>query len=86
MKENRALIVVDMLYDFIDGSLACQEAEKAISATLAYIEQKHPYPILLSGTIIPLTTAPSQSRAVPGRRIASRAPTGPIFMRLSSPT
>lgn len=46
MKENRALIVVDMLYDFIDGSLACQEAEKTVSATLAFIEQKHPYPIL----------------------------------------
>lgn len=28
--KDTALIVVDMLYDFIDGSMACQEADKAI--------------------------------------------------------
>ena len=33
MKDS-ALIVVDMLYDFIDGSLACQEAEKAVAGSL----------------------------------------------------
>ena len=27
--KDTALIVVDMLYDFIDGSMACQEADKA---------------------------------------------------------
>lgn len=33
-----ALVVVDMLYDFIDGSLACQNAEQAVSKTLKYID------------------------------------------------
>ena len=41
-----ALIVVDMLYDFIDGSMACQEADKAVDNTLAYIRKEHPSPIL----------------------------------------
>ena len=36
--KNSALVVVDMLYDFIDGSLACQNAEQAVSETLKYIE------------------------------------------------
>lgn len=37
---NSALVVVDMLYDFIDGSLACLNAENAIKATLAAIDSK----------------------------------------------
>ena len=37
---NSALVVVDMLYDFIDGSLACQNAEEAIKATLRFIDSK----------------------------------------------
>ncbi len=45
MKDS-ALIVVDMIYDFIDGSLACQEADKALANTVTYIGEKHPYPIL----------------------------------------
>jgi len=44
--KDTALIVVDMLYDFIDGSLACQEADKAVAATLAYIKTEKPSPIL----------------------------------------
>lgn len=35
---NSALVVVDMLYDFIDGSLACKNADKAVRNTLAYID------------------------------------------------
>ena len=35
-----ALVVVDMLYDFIDGSLACQESEKAVAGTLRFIEEQ----------------------------------------------
>ena len=35
---NSALVVVDMLYDFIDGSLACSNADKAVRNTLAYID------------------------------------------------
>ena len=35
---NSALAVVDMLYDFIDGSLACQNAENAVKSTLAFID------------------------------------------------
>ena len=37
---NNALVVVDMLYDFIDGSLACTDAEKAIAGTLKYIDSQ----------------------------------------------
>lgn len=35
---NSALVVVDMLYDFIDGSLACKNADNAVRNTLAYID------------------------------------------------
>lgn len=37
---DSALVVVDMLYDFIDGSLACQNAEEAVKATLKFIDKK----------------------------------------------
>ena len=37
---NSALAVVDMLYDFIDGSLACKNAEEAVSETLKFIDSK----------------------------------------------
>lgn len=35
---NKALAVVDMLYDFIDGSLACLNAEEAVRQTLGFID------------------------------------------------
>ena len=35
---NSALVVVDMLYDFIDGRLACKNADNAVRNTLAYID------------------------------------------------
>lgn len=35
---NNALVVVDMLYDFIDGSLACQNADNAVRETLKFID------------------------------------------------
>ena len=38
MKDS-ALVVVDMLYDFIDGTMACQGAEGAIEGTLKAIEK-----------------------------------------------
>ena len=44
MKDS-ALLVVDMLYDFIDGSLACQQAPEAVAATVDYIG-RHKGPIL----------------------------------------
>ena len=37
---NCALVVVDMLYDFIDGSLACQNAEEAVKQTLRFIDSR----------------------------------------------
>lgn len=37
---NNALVVVDMLYDFIDGSLACQNSENAVAQTLKYIDSQ----------------------------------------------
>jgi nicotinamidase-related amidase len=36
--QNNALVIVDMLYDFIDGSLACQNADNAIANTLKFID------------------------------------------------
>lgn len=36
---NSALVIVDMLYDFIDGSLACLNAEKAVEETVRYIDK-----------------------------------------------
>lgn len=38
MKDS-ALIVVDMLYDFIDGSLACTNAKNAVNQTVAFIDR-----------------------------------------------
>lgn len=37
---NSALAVVDMLYDFIDGSLACYNAENAVKETLRFIDSQ----------------------------------------------
>ena len=36
---NTALIVVDMLYDFIDGSLACINAENAVREAVKFIDR-----------------------------------------------
>lgn len=36
--KNSALIIVDMLYDFIDGSLACLNSANAVKETLKYID------------------------------------------------
>ena len=44
--KDTALIVVDKLYDIIDGSMACLEADKAVANTLAYIKKETPSPIL----------------------------------------
>lgn len=38
--KNKALVVVDMLYDFIDGSLACQNSEEAVRQTLRFIDSQ----------------------------------------------
>jgi len=38
--KNNALVVVDMLYDFIDGSLACQNADNAVRETLKFIDAR----------------------------------------------
>ena len=37
---DKALVVVDMLYDFIDGSLACQNSEEAVRQTLRFIDSQ----------------------------------------------
>lgn len=37
MIKDSALVVVDMLYDFIDGSLACQNAVNAVKNTVAFL-------------------------------------------------
>lgn len=38
--KNNALIVVDMLYDFIDGSLACHNSDNAVKETLKFIDSQ----------------------------------------------
>ena len=38
--KNSSLVVVDMLYDFIDGSLACQNSEEAVRQTLRFIDSQ----------------------------------------------
>ena len=38
--KNNALVVVDMLYDFIEGSLACQNSEEAVRQTLRFIDSQ----------------------------------------------
>lgn len=35
---NNALVIVDMLYDFINGSLACLNADNAVAETLRFID------------------------------------------------
>lgn len=35
---NNALVIVDMLYDFIDGSLACLNVDNAVAGTLRFID------------------------------------------------
>lgn len=37
---NSALVIVDMQYDFINGSLACQNADNAVKETLKYIDSQ----------------------------------------------
>ena len=37
---NSALVIVDMQYDFIDGSLTCQNADNAVKETLKYIDSQ----------------------------------------------
>ncbi|MGM9738038.1 MAG: cysteine hydrolase family protein [Candidatus Cryptobacteroides sp.] len=39
MINDSILIVVDMLHDFIDGSLACANADKAVDNTLEFIKK-----------------------------------------------
>lgn len=36
--KDTAIVVVDMLYDFIDGSLACLNADAAVKATAKFID------------------------------------------------
>ncbi len=38
--KNSALVIVDMLNDFIDGSLACQNADNAVKNTLKFIDSQ----------------------------------------------
>jgi len=38
MNRNSAIVVVDMLYDFIDGTLACLNAEDAVEHTVSFIK------------------------------------------------
>lgn len=37
--KDTALVVVDMLYDFIDGSMACKNADNAVERSLEFIDK-----------------------------------------------
>ena len=37
MNKNSAIIIVDMLYDFIDGTLACLNADQAVENAARFI-------------------------------------------------
>lgn len=37
--KNSALVIVDMLYDFIDGSLACLNSKNAVGETVRFIDR-----------------------------------------------
>jgi nicotinamidase-related amidase len=39
LNNNYTIVVVDMLYDFIDGALACQGAETAVQNAVKFIEE-----------------------------------------------
>lgn len=43
---NTAIVVVDELYDFIDGSLACGNAEEAVAETVRLIGRNPSVPVL----------------------------------------
>lgn len=43
---NTAIIVVDELYDFIDGSMACGNAAEAVEETVNLIRKNHSLPVL----------------------------------------
>lgn len=46
MKKNKtAHIVVDMLYDFIDGSMACQNSQNAIDKSIEFINSTPEQPV-----------------------------------------
>ncbi|MBQ7709470.1 MAG: isochorismatase family protein [Bacteroidales bacterium] len=44
--KNTVLVVVDMLYDFIDGSLACQGADEAVPNTVVFLKKHPELPVL----------------------------------------
>ena len=58
MIKDAALVVVDILYDFIDGSMACAEAETAVRKTLQWIEKQAapaaPDEELIEGAAVPV--------------------------------
>lgn len=39
MINDSVLVIVDMLHDFIDGSLACANADNAVENTLQFIQK-----------------------------------------------
>ena len=46
MMKNTALVVVDMLYDFIDGTMACEGADDAVARSLEFIKAHPELPLL----------------------------------------
>lgn len=76
MINDSVLIVVDMLYDFIDGSLACANSGNAVANTLDFIKKRVTKTSLCSSsaTTIRQTTPHSRKTEESGRRTAWQEP------------
>ena len=82
MMKNSALVVVDMLYDFIDGSMACKNSENAVNEAVKAIDRLRTLsPFSLSATITLPTTVHSRNSEASGPPTAYRALTGVTSMR-----
>ena len=51
MINDSVLIVVDMLYDFIDGSLACANSGNAVANTLDFIKKTRDEDLPVAGAL-----------------------------------
>lgn len=83
MVNDSVLIVVDMLYDFIDGSLACANAGNAVDNTLEFIKKTRDedLPVLFIRDHHPADHSPLRNMAAHGPCIALPAHMEARFMK-----
>ena len=84
MINDSVLVIVDMLHDFIDGSLACANADNAVDNTLQFIQKTRDedLPLLFIRDHHPANH--SSFREFGGTCIASPEPAEAKSMRSSS--